>query len=66
MKRFLRSLLGCGARETKADELARRQTEDHEIAMQIMNLRVDAAKRAATASEHAARAMLRRLSEDTP
>lgn len=66
MKRFLRSLLGCGARETKADELARRQTEDHEIAMHVMNLRVEAAQQAAKSSERAARAMLRRLSEDTP
>lgn len=66
MRRFIRSLLGCSAREAQADEMARRQTEDHEIAMQAVDLRVRAARDAAEASERAAHALLRRLSEDTP
>lgn len=66
MMRFIRSLLGCSQRETQADEIARRQMEDHQIAMQAVSLRVDAAKNAAQASERAAHALLRRLSEDTP
>lgn len=66
MMRFIRSLLGCSRREAQADEAARRQMEDHEIAMQAVRLRVDAAHDAAKASERAAHALLRRLSEDTP
>ena len=66
MMRFFRSLFGRSHREAQADETARRQMEDHQIAMQAVSLRVDAAKNAAQASERAAHALLRRLSEDTP
>lgn len=66
MMRFIRSLLGCSKREAQADAMARRQTEDHDIAMRAVDLRVRAAQEAAQASERAAHALLRRLSEDTP
>lgn len=66
MRRFIRSLLGCSLREARADEVARRQTETHAIAMQVMDLRVEAAQAAAEESERAAQAMLRHLKEDMP
>jgi len=68
MRKFLRSLFGCSQREAQADEMTRRQAEDHAIAMQAADLRVSSAQFQAQAtarlSERAAQTMLRRLQED--
>ena len=70
MRKFLRSLFGCSRREVQADEMARRQSEDHAIAMKAADLRVSNAQFQAEAtarlSERAAAAMLARLREDFP
>lgn len=70
MRKFLRSLFGCSRREVQADEMARRQSEDHAIAMKAADLRVSNAQFQAQAtarlSERAAAAMLARLREDFP
>ena len=70
MRKFLRSLFGGSHREAQADEMARRQAEDHAIAMKAADLRVSNAQFQAEAtariSERAAAAMLARLREDFP
>lgn len=70
MRKILRSFFGQSLREAKADEMARRQSEDHAIAMKAADLRVSNAQFQAEAtariSERAAAAMLARLREDFP
>lgn len=70
MRKILRSFFGQSLREAEADEMARRQSEDHAIAMQAADLRVSNAQFQAEAtariSERAAAAMLARLREDFP
>ena len=68
MKRWFRSVFGCSNREIAADEMVRRQAEDHAIAMQAAQVRLNAAKFeagvASRTSERAAQALLRGLQED--
>lgn len=68
MRKIIRSLFGCSRREAQADEMARRQAEEHAIAMQVAGLRVSNAQFQAQAtarlSERAAQTLLRRLQED--
>lgn len=68
MRKFIRSLFGSSRREAAADEMARRQAEEHAIAMQAAGMRVSSAQFQAQAtarlSERAAQTMLRRLQED--
>ena len=68
MRKILRSFFGRSLREAEADEMARRQSEDHAIAMKAADLRVSSAQFQAQAtarlSERAAQTMLRRLQED--
>lgn len=68
MRKIIRSFFGSSKREAQADELARRQAEEHAIAMMAANLRVSSAQFQARAtarlSERAAQTMLRRLQED--
>lgn len=68
MRRFLRSLTGCSRREVLADEMNAMQAEDHAIAMQAAQVRLNAAKFeagvASRTSERAAQALLRGLQED--
>lgn len=70
MRKILRSFFGQSLREAEADEMARRQSEDHAIAMKAADLRVSNAQFQAEAtariSERAAAAMLARLREDFP
>lgn len=68
MRKIVRMLFDSSRREEAADEMARRQAEEHAIAMQAAELRVNAAQFQAQAtarlSERAAQTLLRRLQED--
>ena len=68
MRKIIRSLFDSSRREEAADEMARRQAEEHAIAMQAAELRVHTAQFQAQAtarlSERAAQTLLRRLQED--
>ena len=68
MRKIIRSFFGSSKREAQADEMARRQAEEHVIAMQAAELRVSSAQVQAQATarvgEGAAQTLLRRLQED--
>lgn len=66
MSRLFNRVFGCSQREKDAEDSMKRREMEHVIAVEELDVQLDAARKAARESRSAARTLLRNLSEDIP